>query len=76
MVVYDFNFVGVFACPTKAETPLIVEADAGLAASTAFKCLQAVAGREPHDVDSVAGIELEEFTSGGALNVGWQVTRS
>jgi hypothetical protein len=47
-----------------------------LAASTAFKCLQAIAGRYPHDVESVAGIELEEFTSGGALNVGWQVTRS
>jgi hypothetical protein len=45
MVIYDFNFVGVFACPAKAETPLIVDADAVLAASTAFKCLQAVAGR-------------------------------
>ena len=76
MVVYDFNFVGVFACPAKAETPLIINADAVLAASTAFNCLQAVAGREPHDIESVAGIELEEFTSGGALNVGWQVTRS
>lgn len=76
MVIYDFNFVGVFASPAKAGTPLIVDADAVLAASTAFKCLQAVAGREPHDIESVAGIELEEFTSGGALNVGWQVTRS
>jgi hypothetical protein len=45
MVIYDFNFVGVFASPAKAETPLIVDADAVLAASTAFKCLQAVAGR-------------------------------
>lgn len=76
MVIYDFDFMGVFACPAKAETPLIVDADAVLAASAAFKCLQTVAGRETHDVESVAGIELEEFTSGGALNVGRQVTRS
>ena len=76
MIIYDFNFVGVVACPAMAETPLIIDADPVLAASTAFKCLQAIAGRYPHDVESVAGIELEEFTSGGALNVGWQVTRS
>ncbi len=75
MVVYDFDFVGVFAFPTKAEAPLVVDANAVLAAAAAFEGFQAVAGRETHDVESVGGIELEELSSRGALDVGWQVTR-
>lgn len=76
MVIYDFDFVDVFAFPTKAEAPLVIDANAVLAAALAFKRLQAVAGRKAHDVESVGGIELEEFSSGSALDVGRQVTRS
>lgn len=76
MVIYDFDFVDVFAFPTKAEAPLVIDANAVLAAALAFKRLQAVAGRKAHDVESVGGIELEEFSSSRTLDVGRQVTRS
>jgi len=75
MVIDNFDIVGVFTSPAKAETPLIVDADAVLAATVTFEGFQAVAGRKPHDVESVGSIELEEFSSGGALDIGWQVTR-
>jgi hypothetical protein len=75
MVVYDFDFMGVLIDPTKADAPLVVDADAVLAAAVTLEGFQAVAGRETHDVESVGGIELEKLSSGRALDIGWQVTR-
>ena len=76
MVTYDLYRVGVFAFPPKAEAPLVVDANAVLAAAAAFQGFQAIAGREAHDVQSVGGIELEELSSGGALDIRRKVTRS
>ena len=75
MVVDNFAFVGVLPGPAKADAPLIVDADAVLASANSLEGFQAVAERQAHDVESVGGIELEEFSPGGALNVGWKVTR-
>lgn len=75
MAIYDLDLVGVFAFPAKAEAPLVVDANAVLAAAAAFQGLQAIAGREAHDVESVGGIELEELSSGGALDIRRKVTR-
>ena len=75
MVIYNFDFVGILTFPAKAEAPLVIDADAVLAATAAFEGLQAVAGRKTHDVESVGGIELEELSAGSALDVRWQVTR-
>ena len=76
MVSDDFDFVGVFNRPAKAEAPLIIDADTVLSAAAAFEGLQAFAGRKAHNVESVGGIELEELPAGGALDVGWQMPRS
>ena len=75
MVIYDFDFVGVLTFPAKAKAPLVIDANTVLAAAVAFEGFQAVAGRQTHDVESVGGIELEELSSRGALDVRWQVTR-
>ena len=74
MVVHNLYVVRVFAGPAEADAPLVVDANAVLATAPAFESFQAVAGREAHDVEQVSGIELEELTAGGALDVGWQVT--
>jgi hypothetical protein len=76
MIIYDFDFMGVLTHPTKAEAPLVIDANAVLASALAFESFQAIAGRKAQDVESVGGIELEELSAGSALNVGWQVTRS
>ncbi len=75
MVIYDLYLVGVFPFPPKAEAPLVVDANAVLAAAGAFEGFQAIAGREAHDIESVGGIELEELSSGGALDIRRKVTR-
>lgn len=76
VVIDDLNIVGILSVPTKAEAPLVVDANAVLPATVALEGFQAIAGRQTHDVESIGGIELQEFSSGGTLNVGWQVTRS
>jgi hypothetical protein len=75
VVVYDLNFMSVLTTPAKADAPLVIDPDAVLAAAPAFEGFQAVAERQAHDVESVGGIELEEFSPGRALDIGWQVTR-
>ena len=38
MVIYDFDFVDVFAFPTKAEAPLVIDANAVLTSYNLSKC--------------------------------------
>ena len=54
---------------------MVVNGHAVLAAATAFGGFQAIAGRAAHDIESVGGIELEELSSGGALDIRRKVTR-
>jgi hypothetical protein len=75
MVIYDFDLMGVLTFPAKAEAPLVVDANAVLAATGAFEGFQAIARRKAHDVESVGGIELQELSAGGALDVGRKVAR-
>ena len=44
MVVDDFHLVGVAVTPTKANPPLIVDADAVLTFPISTQCFQTVAG--------------------------------
>lgn len=46
MVISDFDFVGVAADPTEAQTPLVIDTDAVLTGTLAFERFEPVAGRD------------------------------
>jgi hypothetical protein len=54
VIVNDLDVVGISVPPTKADAPLIVDANAMLAVSVAVSPLQPVAGRHTEVVESIA----------------------
>lgn len=46
MVISDFDFVGVTADPTEAQTPLVIDTNAVLTGTLAFERFEPVAGRD------------------------------
>ncbi len=68
MVVDDFDVVGVLFLPAEADAPLVVDADAVLAATVALQRFKSVPGRQAHDLKPVGGGELEQFPTGRALD--------
>jgi len=75
VIIDNFDRVSVLFMPAKADAPLVIDTNTVLSAPSALQCLQLVAGRQTHDLKSVGGIELKEFSAGRALNVRWQSTR-
>ena len=75
MVIGYFNVKGILTEPAEAEAPLVVDADAILAEAIGTQSLEAIAGRQAHDVELIGGVELEKFAAGGALDVWRQAAR-
>jgi len=75
VIIDNFDRVSVLFVPAKADAPLVIDTDTVLSAPAALQCLQMVAGWQTHDLKSVGGVELKEFSAGPALNVRWQSTR-
>jgi hypothetical protein len=61
VVIDDFHIVGITVFEPKAQPPLVVDADAVLAAAPALQWFQAVAGRNAQVVERGSGIELRSF---------------
>ena len=45
MVVDDFHIVGIASLPSKADAPLVIDANAVLTLAVALECLELVTGR-------------------------------
>ena len=61
MVIDQFHLVGIAVSPNKAQSPLIVDADAVLAFPVARQCLQPIAGRHPKIVQVPRVVEDHEL---------------
>jgi hypothetical protein len=72
MVIDDFHVVGVTVNPSKADAPLIVDADAVLAFSAALECFKTVGRRNSQILKREGIAEYAQFATGHRLNIGKQ----
>src|SRR5258708_38857087 len=64
VVVNDLDVLRPCIRPAEADTPLLIDADAVLPGPVPGELLQAVAGRNPHAVSPVRGVEHRQLTPG------------
>jgi hypothetical protein len=61
VVVHDLDVVGASGTPSKAEAPLLVDADAVLAGTVAGQLLEAVTWRDPEVTKGLGGVEDQQL---------------
>ena len=61
MVIHNFDIVGVAALPSKAYSPLIIDADAVLPLSVVFQRFKLIAGRLPQILKGSSAMQVEKF---------------
>lgn len=69
MIIHDFYFFRIGSNPDKADTPLVVDANAALACAAAFQCFQSIARRHAQTVETNGGMELEQLSQRSRLDV-------
>jgi hypothetical protein len=69
MIVYDLDLVSVALAPTKANSPLVVDADAVLAFSVACQFLQSIAGEPGEVFKRFRAMELPQLPERSALDL-------
>jgi len=62
MVICNLNIKYISRCPSKAYTPLVVDADAELACAVSLQCFQAIAGWGAEKIKSCRGMHLNQLT--------------
>jgi hypothetical protein len=75
VVVDDFDVMSIIADPTEADPPLIVDADAVLAAALPFQRLEPVTRREAQEGEFDGRIDQLQFGHGALLEIGGQPAR-
>lgn len=70
MIVHDLDVFGIGTRPAKADTELIVHADAPLASTIAFQLLQAVRRWCAQVVDASCQVQLLQLAQRRAFDVG------
>ena len=73
MIVHDLDLVGVAVLPDEADPPLIIDADAVLAAASTLERLEPVARRDAQVLERGGSIERRELRL-SALGNGWGAT--
>lgn len=68
MIVDDFDLVGMWFSPFKANAPLCVDSNAVLTISAAVQCFKAIAGRVSQIAQETGGVDGPQFTKCGAFN--------
>lgn len=68
MVVNDFDIKRMTILPSKAQPPLIVDADAVLARTVPAKGFEAVPGRNAQIIERRRGGQHRQFPASGSLN--------
>ena len=69
MIVHNFHFFRIGSDLDEADTPLVIDANAVLTGSVSFQCFQSVAGRHAQTVKTNSGMELEQFSQRGCLDI-------
>ena len=69
VIVNDFDLVGIAGTPSKADAPLIVDANTVLSGPIAATYLQAVAGRDAQVVERLSGVNRDELSEHHTLQV-------
>ena len=68
MVINDFNIVGIAALPSKANSPLFIDADTVLPLPFAFQLLKMVCRRDAQCFEDGCGMNDFKLYSGNSLN--------
>jgi hypothetical protein len=68
VIVYDLDLVSVTLAPTKANSPLVVDADAVLALSVACQFLQSIARKTGEVFERFSAIQLVQFSECSTLD--------
>jgi hypothetical protein len=68
MVIYDFDFVDVFAFPTKAEAPLVIDADGMKSNQIATQSLQMITRRYCQILQNFCGIKILKLSLNYSLD--------
>jgi hypothetical protein len=63
MVVNDLDVLGARGRPTKANAPLIVDANAVLPVPVAFESLQPIAGRDAQILEATGDFQLSQLAA-------------
>lgn len=79
MVIHDFDDLSSATRPPKADSPLVIDADAVLALAVAPEGFQSIARRDPQVIEAASDLELPKLLSAMARREGvvglWGVTR-
>jgi hypothetical protein len=70
MIVYNLNIVGVTIAPSKADSPLVVNANTVLPLALACQLLKSISRRHPKVSESLRRIKKEECSLGSAAQIG------
>lgn len=70
VVIGNFDFVGVAADPTEAQTPLVIDTDAVLTGTLAFERFKPVAGRDAEIFEGVGTGKHVEFVDRSLDQIG------
>ena len=70
MVIYDLDIPGFIGGPVKADAPLIVDADAVLTGTGAFKLFEPVARDRLHILQGIGIVQIQQFAARRALDLG------
>jgi hypothetical protein len=70
VVVDDADLVGAAVSPAEKDAPLVVDADRVIAGEVALERLESVARRDSQILESLGGLESDQFAHGGADEVG------
>ena len=70
MVIHDFDFVGISADPTKADSPLVVDPDAPLSSPIAAKSFESIPRWNPEVLQLGRSVDLPQLAEGNPLHSG------
>ena len=69
MIVNEFDFVGVVTDPSKADSPLIVDANAVLPTTISSELLEAICRGDEQILEGLGGIQQEQLSQRNPLKV-------
>ncbi|GEM_PF-1493429 len=73
VIIRNFNIISTIYIKSKADAPLVIDADTPLTFTLARKSLKAVRGWKPQVLSRYGSIQLSQFNECPRLNVSWQL---
>jgi hypothetical protein len=68
MVVHYFHIINATFLPYKADTPLVINANAALTPALTLERFKAITGRLPQVIKCSCPMKIEQFSTSGALD--------